>query len=230
VAVTEAMRGLRMNLLHAHGTAGPIIVTVGSADAGAGKTFVASNLALSFAEAGFRTLLIDADTRRGRLHRVMNMQRRPGLTDHLRGQAAESEIVQHTGSESLYFVGAGTRTETAPELLDSAAMSDFVRNLRTGPQRTAIIFDSPPLAAGIDAFTLSTLCGNLVLVVRLGATDRQLAGVKLDVLDRLPVRVLGAVLNDAPVRSSYGYYSYYLPGYENEREEGEPARIPGRMA
>ena len=217
-----------MNLLHSHGTAGPLIVTVTSAGPGDGKSFVAANLAVSFAEAGFRTLLVDADTRRGTLHRVLNLERKPGLTDYLNGQASPTEIVRDTELDSLQFVASGTRSRNAPELLGSAAMTDFITNLRTGSQTTAVIIDTPPLAAGVDAFTMSTLTGNLLMVVRIGSTDRELAGVKLDILDRLPVRVLGAVLNDAPSDSAYGYYSYYLQGYEHESEEGSssPQQLP----
>lgn len=222
--VIEAMRGVRMNLLHSHGTAGPLIVTVTSAGPGDGKSFVAANLAVSFAEAGFRTLLVDADTRRGTLHRVLKLERKPGLTDYLNGQASATEIVRDTELDSLQFVASGTRTRNAPELLGSTAMTDFITNLRTGSQTTAVIIDTPPLAAGVDAFTMSTMTGNLLLVVRIGSTDRELAGVKLDILDRLPVRVLGAVLNDAPADSAHGYYSYYLQGYEHESEEGSPPR------
>ena len=71
---------------------------------------------------------------------------------------------------------------------------------------------------------MSTMTWNRLLSVRIGSTDRELAGVKLDILDRLPVRVLGAVLNDAPADSAYSYYSYYLQGYEHESEEGSPPR------
>ena len=100
--------------------------------------------------------------------------------------------------------------------------------LMTGLRSTfsVIIVDSPPLGAGVDAFALGTLTGNLMVVLRLGQTDRELAEAKLDVLDRLPVRVIGAVLNDVREGAAtqyYKYYSYYMPGYEAEDEEGVEA-------
>ena len=104
-------------------------------------------------------------------------------------------------------------------------MAEFVAGLRTGSQPNVVIIDSPPLAAGVDAFTLGTLAGNLLMVLRLGISDRGLAEAKLDVIDRLPVRVLGAILNDAQEGSTayryYKYYSYYLPGYEHSDEKSE---------
>jgi len=90
--------------------------------------------------------------------------------------------------------------------------------------------DSPPLDAGVDAYLLGTLTANLLLVLRTGVTDRELATAKLGVLDRLPVRVLGAVLNDVEPRGAYRYYSYSLEGYELKEEqdpddEGAAARV-----
>jgi Mrp family chromosome partitioning ATPase len=91
-----------------------------------------------------------------------------------------------------------------------------------------ILVDSPPLGAGVDPFVLGTLTGNVMLVLRTGVTDREYTEAKLDMLDRLPVRVLGAVLNDVRAGEAYGYYSYYsyLPGYaaNDEADEPEPAR------
>jgi Mrp family chromosome partitioning ATPase len=78
----------------------------------------------------------------------------------------------------------------------------------------AIVVDSPPLAAGVDGLALATVTGSLVLVLRSGVSDRELAEAKVEVLGQLPVRVLGAVLNDVRPGGAYRYYSYYLEGYE----------------
>jgi hypothetical protein len=91
-----------------------------------------------------------------------------------------------------------------------------------------IIIDTPPLAAGADALALGTLAGNVVLVVRTGSTDRELTDTKLEMLERLPLRILGAILNDVPRGGTYHYYGYesYLPGYESTDEEGlEPVEV-----
>ncbi len=224
-AVVEALRGVRLNLVHAYGTAGPLVITITSPGPGDGKSFVSANLALAFAEAGHRTVLIDGDARRGSLHRVLNQARKPGLTDLLSGSVDQEEATQESGFPSLYFVGCGTRTPDAPELMGSAAMTQLVTSLRS--RYSVIIVDSPPLGAGVDAFALGTVTGNMVMVLRLGATDRELAEAKLDILDRLPIRVLGAILNDVREGSAYRhyrYYSYYLPGYEHEDEGGKKER------
>ncbi len=222
--VIEALRGVRLRVVHAHGAPGPLVVTVTSPGRGDGKSFVTSNLALAFADAGYRTLLIDGDIRRGTLHRVLKKNRRPGLTELLAGEAPRDQVVQPAGYPSLWFIGCGARTHTGPELLASAPMSQLLTSLRN--DYDAILVDSPPLAAGVDAFALGTMTGALVLVLRAGVSNRELAEAKLDVLGRLPVRVLGAVLNDARLDGDYRYYSYYLAGYELVGEEPSWAGRP----
>jgi len=213
--VIESLRSIRLNLSHAHGAAGPLLLTISSPGSGDGKSFLSSNLAIAFADAGFNTLLIDGDLRRGGLHRVLKGVRTPGLTDYLGGAATREGVIQTTPYPQLWFIGGGTRKQTAPELLGTPAMRELVLGLRANYQ--VILIDSPPLGAAVDPFLLATLTGNLVVVLRTGATDRQLARAKLEMMDRLPVRILGAVLNDVKPEGVYRYYGY-LAGYEAEEE------------
>jgi capsular exopolysaccharide synthesis family protein len=217
--VVESLRGLRLNLVHAYGTAGPLLLTVTSPGSGDGKSFIASNLALAFADAGHRTLLIDGDIRRGSLHRVLGVNRKPGLLDFLSGQATREQIIQTTGIPSVEFIGCGTRKTGGPELLASAAMSQLLISLRS--EYGVILLDSPPLGAGVDPLVLGSLTGSVLLVFRTGVTDRELAEAKLDQLDRLPIRVVGAVMNDVHPEGVYRYYSY-ISGYQS-RDEDEGA-------
>ncbi len=227
--VVEALRSIRLNLVNAFGTAGPLVTTITSPGSGDGKSFLASNLAIAFADAGHRTLLIDGDIRRGSLHRVLNVNRKPGLIDYLSGQATREQVVQATRIASVDFVGCGTRKSAGPELLASPAMAQLVAGLRN--QYNVVIIDSAPLGAGVDPLVLGSLTGSVMLVLRTGVTDRDLARVKLEVLDRLPIRVLGAVLNDVEAGGVYRYYSY-LSGYaaedETELEAASRKVLPAR--
>lgn len=212
--VVEALRGLRLNVAHEFG-AGPVVFTVTSPEPGDGKSFVSANLALAFADGGHRTLLIDGDIRRGVLHRRFKGNRQPGLVDLLQGEARRDQVVQETPYPRLSFIGCGTRTQRAPEVLGSRMMNEFFDELRE--QYDVIVVDSPPLTAGVDPFVIGTVTGALLIVLRTGHSHRGVTGAKLEVLDRLPIRLLGAVLNDVPRGAAYGYYayySYYLPGYE----------------
>ncbi len=222
--VVEALRGVCLNLVYAHGGRAPLLVTITSPGAGDGKSFLAANLAHTFADGGHRTLLIDADIRRGVLHRRLSAHRRPGLSDFLRGETPLDSIVQATPYPSLSLIACGTRAYNAPEMLGSPAMSELVNGMRSGYD--VILVDSPPLGAGVDPLILGTLTGTLALVLRTGYSHRDVAAAKLEMLQRLPVRLLGAILNDVPVGGAYRYYSYYLPGYEAMDEERGSRRVP----
>jgi succinoglycan biosynthesis transport protein ExoP len=213
--VVEAFRTVRLNLAHSYGAAGPVLLTVSSPGSGDGKSLVSSNLALSFAEAGYRTLLIDGDIRRGELHRMFSLDRRPGLLDYLVGDATMDSVVRTSSHDGLSVIPCGTRRQQGPELLGSAAMSHLMAEMKT--RFNVIIMDSPPLGAGIDPFVLGTATGHMLMVFRSGETDRAMAEAKLKLLDRLPVRVLGAVLNDIQADGVYKYYSY-LYGYTSDEE------------
>ncbi len=214
--VIEAVRAARLNVTHVHGGGGPVVVTVTSPGKADGKSFVSSNLSLAFADAGYRTVLIDGDVRRGTQHHVLKAARQPGLTDYLAGRATLERVVQATPYPGLALIGCGQRTHAGPALLSSAAMVHLVAELRR--DYDAIVVDSPPLAVGADAFALSTVTGTMLLVLRSGVSDREMAEAKLEVLQQLPVRVLGAILNDVRPRGAYRYYSYYVEGYDVQKE------------
>ncbi|MDX1744370.1 MAG: hypothetical protein R3324_00395, partial [Halobacteriales archaeon] len=170
------------------------------------------------------------DTRRGDAHLLLGLSRSPGLIDYLKGTARE-EIIQISGHENLDFIGSGSRGASTPELLASSRMAELMGALKQ--RYDVIIVDCPPLAAGGDSLLLGTLTGNLSVVIRTGSTEKHLARTKLEPLSRLPIRILGAVLNDVnPTNPAHSYYPSYLPAHEAEAldgdEEGEPLLSDGR--
>jgi len=215
--VLEAFRELRLTIGFAYGSAGPLTLVITSPAQGEGKSLISTNLAVAYAEVGRRTLLIDADTRRGDAHRLLARNRSPGLTDYLR-ERTSGDIIQTTEYDRLHFVGSGTRSGSTPELLASPRMTAFLGTLKRAYD--VIIVDTPPLAAGGDAVLLGAMTGNMAIVIRNGSTEKPLVLVKLEALSRLPIRILGAILNDVePNSAHYRYYSSYLPGYEPGAEE-----------
>jgi succinoglycan biosynthesis transport protein ExoP len=225
-AAVEALRGLRLNVQHAHGAAGPLLITVTSPGRGEGKSFITSNLAQAFADVGYRTLLVDGDVRLGALHRAMGGVRRPGLTDVLAGRVDREAVLQKTAHPRITFIGAGSRMHRGPELLCSDALPQLITAMRANYD--VILVDSAPLAAGVDPYALGTATGNVLLVLRTGVSDRAIAEAKVEVLQRLPIRVLGVVLNDVRAGGSiYSYYAYSLTGYEIQDED--PTGVAGAI-
>jgi tyrosine-protein kinase Etk/Wzc len=204
--VIESFRGIRLRLQYAYSANQPLLCGVTSPEQGDGKSLVASNLALAFAEAGYRTLLIDADTRRGALHEVFGAQRRPGLIEVLSGEVTRAEVLHPTSQERLSLLPCGGRRTTNPELIASPALPALLAELVR--EFSVIIVDGPPLSAGIDAFAIGAACENTLMILRHSKTDMRMAKTKLALLRRLPLRTVGVVLNDVKSMGDYKYYGY----------------------
>jgi capsular exopolysaccharide synthesis family protein len=218
----EAFRSLRLGLSHAGGADGPLAVTISSPGSGDGKSFISANLAMTFAEQGYRVVLLDADLRRGALHQLLGCRRKPGLADYLAGSATAADIVQTTPYPGVHFVAGGTRAGRGPELLGTAAMSELLADLRA--QYDVVLVDSPPIGACVDPLVLATLTRDMLLILRNGATDRQLAEWNLDLVERLPIRVLGAVVNGITPKGAYRSYGY-LHGYDYQPVNEDTPRL-----
>lgn len=215
VQIVESFRSLRMHVMH--GTPSRrLVLAVTSAAPSDGKSLVSANLALSCSDAGLRTLLVDGDTRRGSLHRTFGMTIGDGLTDCLVKGIAVQSVIRSTNHDDLSFLSCGHRHPRSPELLASRELQRLVHQL--SELFDVVIFDTPPLAAGIDGYAISAAAGNILMVIRMGQTERRLAAAKLSLLDRLPVEVVGAVMNGVPLSGEFQYYAY-ATGYSVDRAE-----------
>lgn len=222
----ESFRTIALSVRAAFDGLGPVQLAITSPGPGDGKSFVSANLASALADSGYRTIIIDGDVRRGALHDIFApCDQTPGLIDYLAGEATLTDVVRPTQQHvNLSILPAGTRRRHGPELLASERMTQLVRELRT--QFDAIIVDTAPLGAGIDPFAVGTATGSMVIVLRAGETDRKLAQAKLTVLDRMPIRLIGAILNDIGDLPQFKYY-YYLEGYRalEGAEDGNAALL-----
>ena len=208
--VAESMRSLRLNVLNAMLGARPVALSVLSAEIGDGKSFVATQLARSFAQAGHRTVLVDGDIRRGVADQAFHLTRTPGLTDHLAGKVSLDEATRATTYPNLAVIPSGTRLHEGPELLSSAKLPALITAL--GARYEIIVVDTPPVGAGADAGCLASATRNALLVLRAGKTDRKAAKTRLAQFQRLPIHLLGVVLNAIRAEGSFASYSY-LPEY-----------------
>lgn len=224
VQFVESFRALRMHVISAQDGDGRLRLAISSAAPGDGKSLVASNLALSFGEAGLRTVLVDGDIRRGSLHKLFGLKAQDGLTELLGGALTTAQVIKNTTHPNLSFVSCGRRDQHAPERLASPRLKRFIDEL--GMQFDVVIVDSPPLAAGIDGYALAAAAGNALLVLRMGRTERRLTLAKLTVMDRLPVRVVGAALNEAPLEGDFQYYAYSPYTEESDPRIGQLVASP----
>jgi capsular exopolysaccharide synthesis family protein len=202
--VVESFRTLRLAIRYECPPNAPVVLAVTSPSSNDGKSLVSSNLALAFASAGNRTLLIDGDVRRGTLHSTFAIRVTPGLVDYLSNGVGIDTVVSPTSSENLFLLPRGTRASRAPELLVSDRMTTLIQAARQ--KFDVVIIDSPPFVAGVDAYALAAAAGNILVVLRQGMSDRKLAAIKLAIADRLPIRFLGAVINGVSAGGMYRYY------------------------
>jgi succinoglycan biosynthesis transport protein ExoP len=209
----EAFRKLRTNvrLSIPDERTQPLLIT--SAGMGEGKTVVASNLATTLALSNQRVLLIDADLRRPRLHRVFELPQEPGLSNLLVGEVVASQVIQKTNIPGLLVLTSGTVPPNPSELLESKRFKDFLAQL--GQHFDWVLIDSPPVLPVTDAMVLSQIVAGVVLVVSADATPLQAARTAVDQLDVARARILGAVLNRVDLEKRAYYYAQHY------REEDE---------
>jgi capsular exopolysaccharide synthesis family protein len=207
----EAFRTLRTNVKLSIATDGARTVLVTSACPGDGKTLVASNLAVVLAMTDQKVILIDADLRRPRLHKVFNYPSEPGLSDLLVGDAQSTEI-RTTSVPGLHLLTCGSLPPNPSELLDSRRFRHLIEKL--GRKYDWIIIDSPPVLPVTDAIILGETAAAVVLVVAAEQTPMYSARAALEQLENARAHVIGAVLNRADLkRRAYYYERYYRHEY-----------------
>ena len=219
----EAFRTIRTNVLFSSAEEGSRALVITSTAPGEGKTTVASNLAIGFAQAGQRVLLIDADMRRPRVHEVFGRRQEPGLSNVMVGNAKASQSVHKTGVPGLWVMAAGHLPPNPAELLGSQRFRDFVTSLKE--HFDLILIDSPPVMAVTDAVIAAHAANGVVFVVGSEMTSRQAARAAVEHLEQGRVHFVGAILNRVDLeRNSYYYSNYYRHEYGSYYQRAVNAR------
>ena len=210
-SASEAYRALRTNLTFAQLERPPKTIVFTSPAPGDGKSTSASNLVITLAQQGMRCILIDADLRRGAMHKAFDTTARPGLSDYLLGGLSLEEVIRHVdlSGENFDFIPTGTIPPNPAELLSSTRMNALLEHL--AGEYDTVIFDAPPLNVVTDGAVLGAATDGVVLVVRAGVTDRAAVRFAFDQLAAVRARVLGCVLNDVNERRER-YYGRELAG------------------
>ncbi len=201
----EAYRTLRTNLTFAALDKPIETMIVTSAAPGEGKSTVLANLAVTMAQGERRTVLVDADLRRPGLHEIFGVANDRGLTTMIVEETAlDDPPLMDVGVDNLWLVPSGPLPPNPADILGSRKMEQVIAALKA--RADVILFDAPPVIAVTDAAVLGTKVDGVLLVVCAGRTRREHAQRARELLERVHVRILGAVLNNAPHDVTLGGY------------------------
>ena len=213
--VSEAYRTLRTNIQYSSFDKKVKTVLITSSGPGEGKTTIASNLALVIAQGGNKTILIDCDQRKPKVHKLFKLSNTTGLSNMLVGEAEMETGIQKTEVPNLFILSSGTRPPNPAELLGSEKMKSFVEELRK--TYDFIILDTPPIIMVTDAQILAQYTDGCLLVISSGEAERDSAIKAQGLLEKVNAKILGVVLNKVD-SSKKGYYHY-------QYEYGEKSKV-----
>jgi capsular exopolysaccharide synthesis family protein len=217
----ESYRNLRSSLLYMTGAekrAKTLLLT--SSVPNDGKSVTASNLAITVASTGSRVLLVDADLRKGVLHRRFGLESGSGLCEVLSQKQTWTDAVLATSYPNLWLMRRGAASQRSSELFLSPTMDKFIEE--AGAAYDFVIFDTAPVMAADDVTSLAPRIDGVVFVVRADHTSARVAQAALQLLYQRQVRVLGLVFNAVRPRSGdYYYYYKYKDYYKSYPDSGD---------
>jgi capsular exopolysaccharide synthesis family protein len=215
-ATAEAFRALRTNISFSNPDLRKKVFLITSAGPAEGKTTVAVNLAIAFAQADEKVILVDTDLRKPKLHEIFDVKRQDGLTELLAYDKEDiGSFIHHTKIPNIDLLACGSVPPNPSELLSSHKIEALIKKLSDSYSR--IIFDTPPIFAATDALILSTKVDAAILVVRAGSTHKQAAGRCIKSILGVHSKVLGVVLDMAMSQEHSPYYYYYRYGKHGKK-------------
>jgi capsular exopolysaccharide synthesis family protein len=231
----EAFRGVRTAVLFSSRDGGKKVIQVTSPDMADGKSTLVANLAVSIAQSGKKVLVVDADFRRPRLHKVFNIAAKQGLASILSGEADLPDMVQPTPIPRVFVLPCGPVPPNPAELLAQPRFPELLTYLRE--QYDFVLLDTPPLLVVTDPCVVAPNVDGVILTVRISKSARPHASRAREMLSTLGARVLGVVVNGVGAdakgygyggyRYGYNYYYYKSEYYSSEGEGGGDGEAGG---
>lgn len=215
--IATEMRRLYSNIRHIHGTRDMRSYLITSAHRGEGKSTVASHLALTVARfRGKKSLIVDADLRRPKLHQIFRVPKTPGLLECLLGKADPLEVIKDTPIENLKVIPSGASVPSPAHLFEGDILSEIFEKIKF--YHDIVIVDSAPVIPVSDPMLISSEVDGVIIVLLAGKTPRHVVSRAKNILLDADANVLGVVINNLSEVLPY-YYDYRYYGYT----EGEKA-------
>jgi len=216
----EAYRILRTNLEFNRKSSDANTVTFVSGGAGEGKSTTLANLAYTFAQGGYNTLIVDADLRRPSQHRMFGVDNDKGLTDFLTSDLDLEDVVQTTALPGLFLLTSGRLPSDAVGVLNSQRMMDLIAQVKN--RFDIVFFDSPPILGVSDASVLVRALDLTIVVVQHRRFPRAMLQRVKQAVENVGGHLLGVVLNNVDVRHDqyYEYYTNYYSYYNSDPSDG----------
>ncbi|MES2764685.1 MAG: polysaccharide biosynthesis tyrosine autokinase [Bacteroidota bacterium] len=206
--IAESYRSVRTSIQFAATDKDVKVVLISSSVPQEGKSTTSTNIAITLAQSGNRTVIVDCDLRRPVAHNTFNIGKEPGLVNALVGKSSILEVARPTGIKNLDVITSGPIPPNPSELLGSRKMKELLAEL--SEHYDSIILDTPPIVAVTDAVILAGIADAYILVTRANVTQIEIIQKSREAMERASNKFLGVVLNDFDVSNTYGsYYKYY---------------------
>ncbi|HFX7895717.1 TPA: polysaccharide biosynthesis tyrosine autokinase [Acinetobacter baumannii] len=214
----ESLRSIRTAIHFALANAKNNIIMIAGPSLEVGKSFISTNLATIFAQGDKRVLLIDADMRRGYMHKYFDVDVKPGLSELLSGQADLQKVLHKTPVANLDVITRGKSPTNPSEILSSNQFKELLEQLQS--QYDHIIIDTPPVLAVTDGIIISQYTGVNLIVARYAKSQMKELELTLNRFEQAGVKVNGFILNDIQRASAgYGYGYNYAYAYKAQKED-----------
>ena len=227
-SVSEVFRTLRTNVQFMTASSDHNSILFTSTQAGDGKSWIAANLAITFAQAGKKVILVDTDMRRGRQHNIFELPNNKGLSNYLilsvkDSQDALGEYIQRTLIDNLYVITAGIVPPNPSELLTSTKMINLIKTLEQ--MADIVIFDSTPSTMVTDALAISRYVGSTLIVASHKKTKMEVLKQIKKNIENVGGKVSGVILNRVPLsKREYGKSYYYESSIVTSTVKGKKSR------